>query len=205
MLEVKTYVLGPIRTNCYFIKDKSQGLGAIIDPGGISKQLDSDITELGIENVKYILLTHGHFDHITRASRYRRFTGAKIVIGKEEDEFTKDNSLNMSSMRGRKGIENFEADLLLDDGESIFLGDTKITAIHTPGHTKGSICYLADDVMFSGDTIMKEGLGRTDFPTGSKEDLNASIKKLMALDDNITVYPGHGDITNLGIEMKNYI
>lgn len=197
MLEVKTFVLGAIKTNCYFIKDTDTGICGIIDPGGISLKLDESINEAGKEKVKYIILTHGHFDHILKAKRYQDYTGAKIIIGEYEVEFTENSQLNLSSGFKRSLIKPFKADIAAKDGDVFDLGNTSIKAIHTPGHTRGGMCYIANDIMFSGDTIMKDHFGRTDFITGSFEDLKKSIDKLKSLNEDYIVYPGHGEKTRL--------
>lgn len=199
MFDVKTFVLGAIRTNCYLIKDTVSGQGAIIDPGGASLKLDEYIDSIGREKIKYIILTHGHFDHILKAKRYKEFTGAKIVIGEYESEFTENMKLNLS--RG-KGVAPFKADILLKDNEKFNLGDLEFTAIHTPGHTRGGMCYIVGDVMFSGDTVMNGCFGRTDLVTGSFEELRNSISKLRALNKDYVVYPGHGEKTNLLSEIN---
>ncbi len=197
MLEITTFVLGALRTNCYLIKDTKTGLGAIIDPGGASLRLDENINTMGKNKIKYIILTHGHFDHILKAKRYKDYTGAKIVIGENEAEFTENTELNLG-----RGLKPFKPDILLKDKEELLLGDLVIKALHTPGHTRGGMCYIVDNVMFCGDTIMKGCFGRTDFATGSSEDLENSIEKIKDLNSNYELYPGHGERTTLFDEIQ---
>lgn len=203
MVSVNIYKLGPLKTNCYLIKDLDKNKMAIIDPGGISKALDEEILRDKEKNFSYILLTHGHFDHIRKAQRYRELTGAKIVILKDEKEFTKDSGLNLSKDFGKNAVEPFEADIFVEDGDVINLGNTKIKVLKTPGHTKGSVCYVLEDCIFSGDTLMKGSIGRTDLVTGCEKDMLDSIKKIDSLKGNFVIYPGHGDFTDLDYERKN--
>lgn len=203
MIFVDTYKTGPLKTNCYLIRDSETNKMAIVDPGGISRKLDEDLEKFGKENVCYILLTHGHFDHIRKARRYRELTGAKIVISKDEREFTLNPNLNLSNQFGAQTIPPFRADVLVEDGDFIQLGNSKIRVIKTPGHTVGSVCYLLDNCMFSGDTLMKESVGRTDLVTGNSKDLMFSIKILGLLNGDYKIYPGHGDATTLNYERDN--
>lgn len=199
MLIVEKFKVGPLDTNCYLITDKNTKKSAIIDPGGISSELDAKINELGTENIEYILMTHGHFDHIRKAKRYQELTGAKLVIGTKEAEFTKDRSLNLC----RVSLPPFEVDVLVNDGDSLALGETKIKVIETPGHTIGGVCFISDNCLFSGDTIMKGTIGRYDLNTGNFEQIKNSISKILALPDDYKIYPGHGDSTSLAAEKIN--
>lgn len=204
MIEVDKYEVGHLKTNCYIIKDKDTSRIAIIDPGYKSKKIES-IVEQHKDEIEYILLTHGHFDHIFEANKYRKITNAKILIGSEEDEFTKNNKLNLSSVYFRRKQDLFSADILLKDGETIKLGNTEIKAMHTPGHTKGGLCYVIDNLIFSGDTLMKETIGRTDFVTGSFEEMKKSLKKISLLKGEFIIYPGHGRETTLSYEKSTNI
>ena len=205
MLEVEKIVVGLMRTNCYLIKDKDTQKFAIIDPGHKSKKLNSAIYKNGIENCEYILLTHGHFDHIMAAKGYRDLTNCKIVIPKKEEKFTKDENLNLSSSLTRVKVESFNADVFLNDLDTIMLGNTKITLINTPGHTVGSSCYIADGMIFTGDTLMKDAIGSTQFSTGSYNDIIKSLKRIADLKGDFEIFPGHGDNTTLNYERNNNV
>ena len=201
MLIVENFKVGPLETNCYLIIDKKTQKAAIIDPGGISAELDKKIYSLGKENVDYILMTHGHFDHIRKAIRYKKLTGAKLMIGVNEAEFTKNRKLNLC----RIPMPPFAADVLLNDNDVISLGETKIKVIHTPGHTVGGVCFITEDFLFSGDTIMRESIGRYDLETGDFNQMRESIKKILGLSKNYIIYPGHGEPTTLQEEKNLYL
>lgn len=166
MLLIERFIVSIMQTNCYFVTDKATGLSAVVDPGAYAPGLTQKIEEAG-EKLRYVLLTHGHFDHIGKADEIRKQTGAKIVIGADEEEFLRNNDLNLSIMVTPSGFDAFDADILLEENGIVQLGETQFRLIKTPGHTKGGVCYIADNVIFTGDTLMKETIGRTDFPTGS--------------------------------------
>ena len=198
MLIVQRFKVGPLETNCYLITDKNTKKSAIIDPGGICSKLDEKINVIGEKNFEYILMTHGHFDHIRKAPRYQKLTGAKMVIGEKESNFTKDRKLNLC----RIPMEPFEADILVKDNDIITLGETKIKVISTPGHTVGGVCFIADNCLFTGDTIMKKTIGRCDLNTGNFEQMKNSISKIIKLTKNYKICPGHGDLSTLDEEKE---
>lgn len=200
MLSVKTFPVGSLETNLCLIQDENTKESAIVDPGEMSEELDQILKN---KTLKYILLTHGHFDHIAQAQRYKNLSGAKIVISEKESEFTKNNALNLSCKYSNIQIKSFDADILVKDGDMINLGDTQIKVMETPGHTVGSVCYIADDKIFSGDTVMKECVGRCDLPTGNSKELRKSIRKICSLTRDYTIYPGHGEATTLDYEKQN--
>lgn len=206
MIEVLRYVVGALDTNCYLIKDKDSGKIAIVDPGSNSQELDKAVEE-NKDNIDYILLTHGHFDHIMCADRYRKISKAKIVISFGDKEFTNDKKLNLSKylLRYSKGetFENFDADIFVKAKDVLKLGESDIKVIESPGHTRGGVCYIIENIIFSGDTIMKGTVGRTDFLTGSMEDMRKSCKLIANLNGEYTIYPGHGDKTTLQEEIDN--
>ena len=202
MLKVERHVVGALETNCYVLEDSDTGSLALIDPGDASSEDIEKILSDRAERFLYILLTHGHFDHIMAAHRYRLKTNAKIVISREEKDFTSNNALNLSTVVAT-GMQAFEADIFTADGESLDLGNTKITTLSTPGHTRGSVCFLAENLIFSGDTLLKGSIGRTDLITGDFEKIKASLKRLCELSGDYIVYPGHGVPTTLDFERRN--
>ena len=175
----------------------------IVDPADSADEIQLKITELGVKPVA-ILLTHGHFDHIGAVDELRDKYKIKVYVYEDEkDVMTSD--ANLASMIGKR--MSVEADEYLRDLQTIIIGGEKIQVIHTPGHTKGSCCfYLPDEkVLFSGDTMFCQSFGRTDFPTGSMSQLISSIKnRLLKLDDDVKVYPGHNEETKIGFERHMY-
>ncbi|MDD6447809.1 MAG: MBL fold metallo-hydrolase [Ruminococcus sp.] len=199
MITVQSVPVGALQVNCYMLKDSNTGFIAVVDPGDNCTALEK-LVEHEKENIKYILLTHGHFDHIGYAQALKEQTNAKLVISKAEEPLLSDNNLNLSMAFFGTGVPKTVADITLEDNDTLMLGDSKVTFISTPGHTKGSGCYIIDNNIFTGDTLMKLSMGRTDFPTGSDDDMKASLKRLAALQENYNVYPGHGDYSTLNYE-----
>lgn len=202
-LVVKNMVLGMIMTNCYIAYDDVVKEAFIVDPADSADEIQLKITELGVKPVA-ILLTHGHFDHIGAVDELRDKYKIKVYVYEDEkDVMTSD--ANLASMIGKR--MSVEADEYLRDLQTIIIGGEKIQVIHTPGHTQGSCCfYLPDEkVLFSGDTMFCQSFGRTDFPTGSMSQLISSIKnRLLKLDDDVKVYPGHNEETKIGFERHMY-
>ena len=190
---------GPLPTNCYIITDGVTLDMAVIDPGFVNEEL---IKSVSGGHVKMILLTHGHFDHITGVAKVKDLTNAKIYIYSGEERMIPDNTVNLGGPFFGTAVTPFKADVLLKDGDVISLGKTKIKVIHTPGHTSGGCCYIAGDALFSGDTLMKMCCGRVDCPTGSAKQIKESLIKLKNLKGEYKVYPGHGPESDLDFERK---
>ncbi|MBR6510316.1 MAG: MBL fold metallo-hydrolase [Clostridia bacterium] len=197
-MEIKALPLGYIRVNCYLIKTEKAAI--VIDPGYKNEKIDEFLLE-NKDKERLILLTHAHFDHIGALPALRDKTGVKIAIGEDENELLADGSLNLSD-RFHAHIPPFSADVFLKDSEELVIGDIKIKTIFTPGHTKGSVCYLIENVLFSGDTLFYESVGRTDFPTSDFSKLASSVKKLYTLPDETVVFSGHGESTTISHEKK---
>lgn len=203
MLKVKKFPVGLLSTNCYVIEDLASGEAAIIDPGAYSNELVNYVRQYDIDKIKYVILTHGHFDHIGYAYTLSQITESKIIIGKDDSAFTSDANINLSAVFGMP-CDCFNADIKVKENDIIKLGETKLKVLETPGHTKGGICLLSNDNnMFTGDTLMRGSMGRTDFPTGNHKDIIASLRRLAKLDGNYNVYCGHGADTTLEYERKN--
>lgn len=201
-MEIKTYTVTPIETNCILLKDKATNKMAVVDPGDKSDKLIDEIIKIGKNNLEYILLTHGHYDHIGYAKQLAEMFNCKIVIGEKEKEFLFNGDLNLSSKAFRAEIEPFKADILLKDNETINLGETEIQFIHTPGHTIGGGCYIFNNIIIAGDTLFYESIGRIDLPTGSGDMMLNSLERLYNLKGNYKVYPGHGPSTTLDHERQ---
>lgn len=202
MIDIKIFNVTFLFTNCYLLTDKSTGDMAVVDPGGESEKLIQTIKDSG-NNLKYVLLTHGHYDHIGFAKQLADMFKAEIVCGKNTEKFFSDNVLNHSIFHDDiENISPFNADKILEDNEVFKLGYTKITYITTPGHTDGCGCFMFDNVIITGDTLFCESYGRTDLPTGSFPQMMASLKKLKDIKGDYIVYPGHGRSSTLDHERK---
>ena len=192
-MEINKIVDFNMDQNCYVITHNGSVL--VIDPG-------SEKAVSGIEKADAILLTHSHYDHTAGVPALKKKTGATVICTKECRENLKNARLNVSVMFG----ENMSLDCVdktVSDGEEFKIGDILIKCIKTPGHTSCSTCYLTEDNLFSGDTIFLRTTGRWDLPTGDFSVLENSIKnKIYTLDENLTVYPGHGEKTSVGYEKK---
>ena len=192
---IKKIVVGVLGTNCYIFADTDNKVAALIDPGSDGDGIRSEVEKLGVE-VKCIINTHGHGDHISSNGRFK----APIYIHELDANFLENSELNLSAAFGL-AIKSPPASRLLKDGDIIEVGDLKLKVIHTPGHTPGSISLLSDGAVFTGDALFMGGVGRTDFPYGSNEALMNSIKyRLFTLDGKTVVYPGHGPLSTIGRE-----
>ncbi len=195
--------------NFYLAVDEQSGEAAVIDACAYDEnvELDKVIEDLGCK-LKYILLTHGHFDHILGVRGVRDAYGAKVAIHENDAEYLINTALSLAMDNGLDHLQRpVRTDILLKDGDVITLGDTELRVMHTPGHTPGSVCFIEENekVIFSGDTLFCMTVGRTDFPGGSREELAASLKKLIALDGDYRVLPGHNRETTLERErVRNY-
>ncbi len=200
-MRIKTMVLGSVQTNCYLIYDNETKRGFLVDPADESGTIERACAGLGVKP-EAILLTHGHGDHILAAEELKKKYGIPILAGEEERELLADPALNLSAALGM-GSVGLRADRELRNGEELELAGFSLKVLATPGHTKGSVCYLdeKEKVLLSGDTLFEESLGRTDFPTGSTKEIVESISRvLFTLPEDIMVYPGHGDPTTIGHE-----
>jgi len=198
MMILKNLVVGPLAANCYIVGSEASKEGMIIDPGDEAEVILRNVKDLGLE-IKSIVLTHGHIDHIGALKEVKEATGAEVAIQTDEGKSLQGQSL--STMLGLSYPTPLPPDRLLKDGDSIDIGDLHFLVLHTPGHSPGCICLLGQGVVFSGDTLFNYGIGRADLPGSNYSQLMNSIHtKLMTLPDNTTVYPGHGPDTTIGTE-----
>ena len=198
-MNIETIIVGPIQVNCFIVSCKSTNQAAIIDPGDDADNI-LNIVQTQSLDVKYILLTHGHFDHIGAVADVKKSTGAEIVMHKA-DNFLLDVASQTAAAFGLPAPDTFTVDLYVDDGDEILIGNLVSSIISTPGHSPGGICYKFDSDIFAGDTLFYGGIGRTDLPGGNYDQLIQSIQtKLFVLSDDMNVYCGHGPATTIGRE-----
>jgi len=202
-LRIKTCVIGMVNTNCYLVYHDQTKDAVIVDPADNSEYLIRQCKALGI-SPKAILLTHGHFDHILAAKEIKAVFDCPIYAGREEDLLLRDPAMNLSGSYGTPRI-TITADYLASDGEILRLIGFEWQVITTPGHTGGSTCFLigSEGVLFAGDTLFLESVGRSDLPTGDSFTLvNSVLTKLFVLPEETMVYPGHGDPTSIAHEKQ---
>ena len=203
--KIERLVLGVVQTNCYIVGNVDTKEAIVVDPADNAAAIKKALEENDLV-CKAILLTHGHFDHIMAAEELARASLAKIYAHEAEKGLLADPELNVSAHMGKRC--SLVPDVCLKDGQTLTLAGFDIRVIHTPGHTAGGACYYFEEnrVLFSGDTLFLEDIGRSDLPTGNGMQLVESIKnKLMPLDDDIVVYPGHDESTTIGHERANNI
>ena len=201
MTEITHVVLGPLETNCYFLRDTETGDVLVVDPGWYDPLLEREVRRVGAENVKGILLTHCHFDHMMGVSRLQKLTGAPVFLPAQESHFPADPSLTLAYMV-YGGLEPFETSGLVTEGRPVVAGSLSLRPIHTPGHTIGSHCFMIDDILIAGDTLFCGSVGRTDHPTGNTAMIMQSVRRLAELPGDYRVFPGHGPTTTLNNERR---
>ncbi len=205
MLKVETQLVDP--TNCYIVEDEETRETMVIDPGGEDEKIIDMLDSLGIDNLKYIYLTHCHGDHFGGIIELKNKKGGKVLIHRDDSEGLYNKDISLTYYIGMEDI-TLEADSRVDEKDKIHLGNLEFEVIHTPGHTKGSTCLYCKEqaMLFSGDTLFKGTWGRTDLPTASFQDIiNSITNKLVTLPDNTIVYPGHGKLTRIKEEQPIYL
>lgn len=195
---LETIVVGPMEVNCYILGCANTLEAVIIDPGAEDDRIKESISKDSL-SAKYIINTHGHADHIGANGKF----GLPVMIHRSDVPFLSSPAKNLSAILGM-AILSPSPTRVLEDGDKLYVGDLLLEIIHTPGHTPGSISVKCEDLVFTGDALFNEGIGRTDFPYGSGDDLLKSIReKLLVLPDSTKIYPGHGADTTIGHE-KNH-
>lgn len=198
---VKQFVEGFIANNNYLLIDEDSKEAALIDCTDYISELGAVLKEYDAK-LKYILLTHGHFDHIMGVPKIKQEFGAKVYLHKDDKELVDKSDEFMISV-GMQPFEHPEIDKYIDENEEIYLGKNKIQVLHLPGHTQGGVGYLVDGMLFAGDSIFLESVGRTDLPGGNHKQLIESIKnKIFSLDGDTILYVGHGTNTTVEHEKK---
>lgn len=202
-MKIDRFVIGPVGTNCYIVRNDDTDECFVTDPAACPLELVGHIRREGV-NVKAVLLTHGHFDHIMGLDDFLKEFPVPVYAFSEEKPLLESAELNSSlGMFGRP--YTFSGAEYVSDGQILHIAGFEIRVIHTPGHTAGGCCYYipAENVLISGDTLFRASVGRTDLPTGSMGDLVRSVReKLFVLPEETKVYPGHMEETTIGYEKK---
>lgn len=200
-MNIEAMSLGPLGTNCYIIWEKQHAL--VIDPGGDAHTIISFCEKQAIAP-QAILLTHAHFDHIGAVDALRNYYGIEVYLHHEESEWLDDPQLNGSVLFTGEKIKTKRPEHSLQPG-NLTIGNFSFHVLHTPGHSPGSVSFVSntEKVIFGGDVLFQQGIGRTDLPGGDYQQLMESIReKLYPLDDDYIVYPGHGPATTIGAEKQ---
>lgn len=201
-MKIKNFVIGMIGTNCYVAGNEETRECVLIDPAVYAPEITAYIRKEELE-LRAILLTHGHFDHIMGIDGFQEEFPVPVYAHRAEEVLLKDSSMNASSDFGKQ--YTYSGASYVEDGQTLELAGMDFRVIYTPGHTIGGCCYYLEQekVLFSGDTLFRESIGRTDFPTGSSSQLLRSIRqKLLILPEDTMVYPGHMETTSIGDEKK---
>jgi hydroxyacylglutathione hydrolase len=201
-MKIKRFALGALWTNAYLVYDTG-GRGFFVDPGGDPEEVLRLIEDRKIV-LEYVLLTHGHADHIAGLERIRGMAVSGVLIHEDDASMLRNPESNLSAFVGEK-LSLLPAETLFRDGDIFRAGDLSIKVIHTPGHTRGSSCFLVEEpgqkgILLSGDTLFAGSVGRTDLPGGDQAVLERSIGRLSCLPDDMEVLPGHGPATTIGAE-----
>uniref|UniRef100_A0A7C4CEX5 MBL fold metallo-hydrolase n=1 Tax=candidate division WOR-3 bacterium TaxID=2052148 RepID=A0A7C4CEX5_UNCW3 len=192
---VERLEVGPLATNCYILKSGEEL--AVIDPGGDAEEILRRVAELG-GNVKTVVNTHGHIDHMAANQEVLAATGAELAIHQLDARMLVEPDGNLSTMMGMR-VKSPPATRLLADGDEVVVGSERMKVLHTPGHTPGSVCLIAKEFAFTGDTLFLDSIGRMDFPGGSERKMQASLARLQAvLSRETMLYPGHGSTGTFG-------
>ena len=197
-MKVSYYAVGGYGANCVIVSD-GNGQCVVIDPGDDAERLWAILTELG-DTVTAILLTHAHFDHMLAVRELQEKTGAPLYVHAAEAGAL--TNAARSLIPPHRFPYPLTADRFLEDGDTVQVGETALTVLHTPGHTPGSCCYYGDGVLIAGDTLFAGSIGRTDFYGGSMTEMRNSLRRLNTLPTNTRVIAGHGEETTIGYEQR---
>lgn len=202
-MDIKLYLTGPLNVNTYVLKDIASKEAAVIDVGGSFDMIKKDAEKEGY-TIKFVLNTHGHFDHVAGDIEIKKkYPELPIYIHKDDLPHIENFSRTIQDWGFPKIDEKLVLTDFIDENSELYLGDNKIQILHTPGHSKGSLSCYVDSKLFSGDALFYRSIGRTDFSDGDFETLINSIKtKLLTLPDDTLVFPGHGDSTKIKDEKK---
>ena len=205
LLKVEGYPVGYIGTNCFLVTDEESGHRFLVDPGCWDGSLRRLLLNVKEGQLDYILLTHGHFDHILGVADVQKRYGGKIVVHEKDSDCFVNKSRSLLKSIDEDVHLPEKADITVTDGSKLPFGNGSITVMHTPGHSEGSVCYLIEDLVFSGDTLFYGSVGRTDLYCGNYDDIIKSVKRIAALPGDRKVFPGHGMLTTLERERKDNV
>jgi hydroxyacylglutathione hydrolase len=195
---IKKLVVGPLENNCFIIADEKTKECFIVDPGDEPDRI-LDLIEENDFQVKYIVCTHAHFDHIAAVSEIKEATGAKILLHRDEAGIYR-SAKDHARLWGFELDSPPEPDLFVSEGDKVEVGNLRFEVLHVPGHSPGGICLYGEGIVITGDTLFAGSVGRTDLPGGSSKNLKQSFRRLMTLADGVCVLPGHGPESTIGRE-----
>lgn len=198
-MTLRTLCLGELDTNCYIVWDDNR-IAMVVDPADDADKILSVIKSEKL-SVAAVVLTHVHFDHLLAAEELCAATGAPLCIGKGDEDALSDPIRNLSGVFQMCAPVRLKTDKLLSDGDVLAVGDLSFTVLETPGHTPGCICLMGENVLFAGDTLFYDSIGRVDFPGSDVPSMIASLRRLAALPADMRVYSGHGPETTIGREL----
>ncbi len=200
MLNIECIPAGQLGANCYLVSDDD--FAVIIDPGFAERRI-KEFARLNVDKkYKYILLTHFHIDHVEGAHEIKDILCAPVVISFEDSHGLLDPMINLSETISANRF-SMQADITVSEGRVLNIGEKQIRVMQVPGHTKGSVIYIIDNIMFSGDTLFRGGIGRYDLPCAAPEKYRETLKRISELPGDYVIYPGHGEQTTLQYERQN--
>ncbi|MDR0880566.1 MAG: MBL fold metallo-hydrolase [Clostridioides sp.] len=200
-MKIKKFIDEYLGVNTYVISDGKSKQAFVVDPGGSLEEVKKYIEDRDL-NVSYIVLTHGHGDHIGYVKNLKEKIGAKVVAHSKERELLIDAKKNISANM-RCGAQEFEADIYVEDGDYIEIGGKRVEFIHTPGHTPGGMCIKIGSDLITGDTLFAGSIGRSDLYGGDYKAIEKSLKRLCDIEEDLNIYPGHGPSSTLKQEKNS--
>jgi glyoxylase-like metal-dependent hydrolase (beta-lactamase superfamily II) len=195
---IKSLIVGPLECNCFIIADENTKEALVIDPGDEPDRILDFINENNFQ-LKFIICTHAHFDHVAAVSDISKETKAKIVLHRDDLEIY-ERTKDQAALWGFELESQPAPDIFVSEGDILEIGNLRFEIFHTPGHSPGGICMYGEGILITGDALFAGSVGRTDLPAGDIEKLKTSFKRLMSLSDEVRVLPGHGPETTIGQE-----
>ena len=199
-MNITKLTLGELEGNCFIVEAPEQ-TAIVIDPGAEAYVISAELESRGL-TLRKILLTHGHFDHTAAAKELKEKYNAQVYISAQDEELLPDREKSVAFFLPHSPYYPVEPDARIKDGDVISQGSMKIKVMATPGHTAGSVCFIINDCIFTGDTLFHGSVGRTDLYSGNVREQSESLKRLASLDKNYKLYCGHGSDTDLDTERK---